>query len=60
MSIEDTIKEAEEQIKSECNKFRAMGFQVEEHEDYSLITKNGAVIRIDWEGIHVLKGNKND
>lgn len=60
MTIEDAINEAEEKYKSVCDKLRALGFQVEEHEDYSLITKNGAVVRIDWEGIHVLKGKKND
>ena len=58
MTIKDAINEAEEKYKSVCDKLRVMGFQVEEHEDYSLITKDGAVIRIDWEGIHVMKGEE--
>lgn len=66
MTIEDAIKENMKQIADRCEKLREIGLYVEQHDEYVLISDNEdieqarVVCRLDWEGLHVLKGKKNE
>ena len=66
MTIEDAIKENMKQIADRCEKLREIGLHVEQHDEYVIISDNEdieqarIVFKLDWEGLHVLKGWKKN